>query len=274
MEYYSTQIYTSDGTLQEVTVGFFYRNREDIHVYIEGEPTNEWSWVGSVGAVNRLDYPVPAGEPLMLPRLTDLRHVPFVFGEASGARGNSEFSAQTLDDNFAYILEASQEALDVFEIVGVNLGSVQLWLDQLQEAIDNIADTLAYMELLRDETQTAYDYTLAAEARALQAQLSALAAQTAAETAQSIAEQHASDSNSARLLSEAAAQAAAISESAAAASAALATTRAGEAEASRVAAANSATSAGASATAASNSATQAQGHATQAGTSASEALGY
>lgn len=240
MELYSSILVVSDGTLKQVQLNFEFRDRSFIHVYENGTHLTEgvdWTW-GSNNTI-LFNKVVPKDTTIIVRRLTDLTAVPHIFGPRSGAYGNSEFTYFTVDDNFKYILEAAQDAIDSYALVGVSAELAQYWAKYSEEQAG----------IARQAASEANAAATTASQKAAAAATSQAAAK-ASENAAKLSENAAKASQNAAKTSETNAK---TSENAAAASNSSASTHATNARNSATASANSASAAKTSETNAKNS---------------------
>lgn len=139
---YSSMRMVSDGTLQSVTLSFPYTTRTEIHVWVDGlEWVAGWYWADGTGNTIKFDTPVPSGSVVLIRRITQLDEVPYIFGEAAGSRGYAEFSAATVDENFDFILRASQDSLDSFQLTGIHAEAAETWAKRAEAAAVRAEDS-------------------------------------------------------------------------------------------------------------------------------------
>lgn len=269
MDLYSSMRLVSDGTLQTVLLSFEYTSRNEVHVYIDGlEKTTGWSWADSTGKTIRFDEPVPADSVVLFRRLTKLNEVPYIFGEAAGSRGYSEFSAYTVDFNFDFVLRASQDALDSFTLSGATAEAAEMWAKRSeQSALRSDANANAAAANAARADQRALEAGSSATASANSASASAASA-TEAKGYRDTAGTHASTAGTRAGEASASAAAADTSATNSANSAAASQTSRLASESARNQAQASATAAGNSASAALSSQNAAAGSATAANSSA------
>src|SRR5690625_2368502 len=135
--FYSSQEVVSDGTLTQlmVTVPFPEGTRDDLHVFFNGvEDDDRWTWAAPNVNTILFNDPVPEGETVLVRRLTQMDEVPHIFGEASGATGNSQFSYETIDQNFDFFKRATQDSMDSFALSGASAEQAKYWAQQAEAA--------------------------------------------------------------------------------------------------------------------------------------------
>lgn len=272
----STVRLTSDGTVRRVDLTYDVQATDIVQVYFnDDEIFTGWTLQRNT-TPQRVDFDeyIPAGTLVLIRRYTDMREIPHLFHFTGNARGGAEFNAKNLDDNFDKIKRAAQDAMDSFELIGINLEAAANARDSADAAAASaaLANTrantasnqaqLATTKAQEATTEANKARTAANEAEAAKSHVAANA--LAAQNAEALAEQHRDDALDALSAAIAAKTAAAGSASAAAASANTASTQAQTATA-------QANAASASATLASNKADEVVSFANSAGNSAAQA---
>lgn len=266
----STVRLTSDGTVQRVDLTYDVQDGDEVQVYFnDDEILTGWTLQRNTSP-QRVDFDekIPAGTLVLIRRYTDMRELPHFFHFTGNAKGGAEFNGQNLDENFDKILRAAQDAMDSFELIGINLEAA--------------SDARASADAAQASAAQAANSATQANQRANAAQSSATAAAGSATTANN----HANRAEAAQdgvAASAAAAEAAAVRAEDSEAQALVykdnadqariaAQNSASAASASAVSAGNQASNAAASATAASGYSNTAGSHANAAAGSAAEAL--
>src|SRR5699024_9114417 len=122
------------------------------------------------------DEPIPDGVDVIIRRASDLSEIPHVFHYTGNIKGGAEFNAKNMDENFSKILRASEDAMDSFELVGVNV----------EAAVDaNLAADRA--EAAAEDAEQSYQNTLAYDQQGEQWMLAAQAAAVEAESSKDLA---------------------------------------------------------------------------------------
>ena len=281
----STYRGVSDGTLRVIDLFFEVFPEDSLRVYLDGEEQTEGFTFDRNSTPQRVtfDEPIPEGVNVIIRRNSDLSELPHVFHYTGNIKGGAEFNAKNMDENFAKILRASEDAMDSFELVGIN---VEAALDadesanRAREAADDAEEsyqkTLAYDLQAKQYRDAAKQYSEDSEASAVvagahaqdanTARNGAEAAKAAAEQARDTAQTHRDDALGFRNEAEQFRNSADSSRQAAAGSASAAQLAEQGADASATAAAGSASSAAQSASAANTSRQQAQNAASSAST--------
>lgn len=282
----STVRLTSDGTVRRVDLTYDVQATDIVQVYFnDDEIFTGWTLQRNT-TPQRVDFDeyIPAGTLVLIRRYTDMREIPHLFHFTGNARGGAEFNAKNLDDNFDKIKRAAQDAMDSFELIGINLEAAANASDSADAAAASaaLANTrantasnqaqLATTKAQEATTEANKARTAANDAEAAKSHVAANA--LAAQNAEALAEQHRDDALAARNAANTSQTAAAGSASAAAASANTASTQAQTATAQANAASTSATLASNKAGEAVSFANSAGVSATQAAQSALEGAGY
>src|SRR5690625_2916489 len=211
MELRSTIRLVSDGTVEWVDLTFEIHPEDALHVYFDGDRVEQGWTLMQESTPQRVvfDEPIPDGVDVIIRRASDLSEIPHVFHYTGNIKGGAEFNAKNMDENFAKILRASEDAMDSFELVGVNVEAAldaNLAADRAEAAAEDAEqsyqNTLAY-------DQQGEQWMLAAQAAAIDAEGSKVAAK-ASEQAAAASESNAKDSE---LLAEGYAEDASSSES-------------------------------------------------------------
>src|SRR5690625_4028424 len=123
MELRSTIRLVSDGTVEWVDLTFEIHPEDDLHVYFDGERVEQGWTLMQESTPQRVvfDEPIPDGVDVIIRRASDLSEIPHVFHYTGNIKGGAEFNAKNMDENFSKILRASEDAMDSFELVGVNV---------------------------------------------------------------------------------------------------------------------------------------------------------
>src|SRR5690625_615574 len=123
MELRSTIRLVSDGTVEWVDLTFEIHPEDDLHVYFDGDRVEQGWTLMQESTPQRVvfDEPIPDGVDVIIRRASDLSEIPHVFHYTGNIKGGAEFNAKNMDENFSKILRASEDAMDSFELVGVNV---------------------------------------------------------------------------------------------------------------------------------------------------------
>lgn len=119
----STVRLVSDGTVQRVDLTYTVQDGDIVMVYFDDDEVESgWSLQRDTKP-QRVDFqePIPAGTNVLIRRFTDMLDLPHRFHFTGNAKGGAEFNGKNLDENFEKILRAAQDAMDSFELVGVNI---------------------------------------------------------------------------------------------------------------------------------------------------------
>src|SRR5699024_3234219 len=154
MELRSTIRLVSDGTVEWVDLTFEIHPEDDLHVYFDGDRVEQGWTLMQESTPQRVvfDEPIPDGVDVIIRRASDLSEIPHVFHYTGNIKGGAEFNAKNMDENFDKILRASEDAMDSFELVGVNV----------EAAVDaNLAADRA--EAAAEDAEQSYQTTLACD---------------------------------------------------------------------------------------------------------------
>jgi len=219
----STQLTTSDGTLEYLDLSIDYLDRSEISVFFNATETSAWSWVGATERRIQFTPVVPIGTEVLVKRTTDLSKLVHEYSQGAS------FDSATLDESLKQVLHIAQEASES------NLsGEFFVDIDMNNRRIRNIGapvddnDALTFGQYKADA-------------------LSSFTSRQVAESAATVATSEAANAMASATAAAGSASAAATSQSAAAGSAT-------DAAAYAAAAGNSASNAAASAAAASTAA--------------------
>src|SRR5699024_5991411 len=178
MELRSTIRLVSDGTVEWVDLTFEIHPEDDLHVYFDGDRVEQGWTLMQESTPQRVvfDEPIPDGVDVIIRRASDLSEIPHVFHYTGNIKGGAEFNAKNMDENFAKILRASEDAMDSFELVGINV----------EAALDaNLAADRA--EAAAEDAEQSYQNTLAYDQQGEQWMLAAQAAAIDAEGSKDLA---------------------------------------------------------------------------------------
>src|SRR5690625_4749513 len=218
MELRSTIRLVSDGTVEWVDLTFEIHPEDDLHVYFDGGRVGQGWTLMQESTPQRVvfDEPIPDGVDVIIRRASDSSEIPHVFHYTGNIKGGAEFNAKNMDENFAKILRASEDAMDSFELVGVNVEAAvdaNLAADRAEAAAEDAEqsyqNTLAY-------DQQGEQWMIAAQEAALEAEGSknaARASEQAAKASEQAAASSESNAKDSELLAEGYAADAATSES-------------------------------------------------------------
>lgn len=123
MKLNSTVRLTSDGTVQRVDLTYDVQDGDEVLVYFNDDVILTGWTLQYNTKPQRVDFDeeIPAGTVVLIRRITDMRELPHHFHFTGNAKGGAEFNGKNLDENFDKILRAAQDAMDSFELVGINL---------------------------------------------------------------------------------------------------------------------------------------------------------
>lgn len=258
--FYSTQEAVSDGTLTQLMVTIDFKSRDNVYVFFDGvEYPERWEWASPSTDTILFHDPVPEGQTVLVRRLTDMDEVPFIFGEGSGATGNSQFSHVTVDENFDFFKRATQDSMDSFRLTGASAEQAEFWARRAEDAEGQALGHRNSAAASASSASTSASNAASSAVAAGIAEQGALAAQSGAQSSASAAASSASTASGHEDAAAVSASAALDSQNAAATSASSAASSASSASSSATTATNRATSAANSATAAATSATQSSG---------------
>ena len=119
----STVRFTADGTVSTVNLTYDVLPGDEIQVFFGDQRLlTGWALESNVQPQRvQFDTNIPDGTQVLIRRYTDMRDVPHVFHFTGNGRGGAEFNASNMDENFDKIKRASQDAMDSFELIGVNI---------------------------------------------------------------------------------------------------------------------------------------------------------
>src|SRR5690625_7523562 len=123
MELRSTIRLVSDGTVEWVDLTFEIQQEDNLHVYVDGDRVEQGWTLMRESTSQRVvfDEPIPDGVDVIIRRASDLSEVPHVFHYTGNIKGGAEFNAKNMDEDFSKILRASEDAMDSFELVEINV---------------------------------------------------------------------------------------------------------------------------------------------------------
>src|SRR5699024_12482239 len=123
MELRSTIRLVAEGTVEWLDLTFEVHPEDSLYVYFVGEQVAQgWTLMReSTPQRANFDEPIPDGVDVIIRRASDLSEIPHVFHYTGNIKGGAEFNAKNMDENFSKILRASEDAMDSFELVGVNV---------------------------------------------------------------------------------------------------------------------------------------------------------
>lgn len=200
----STVRFTADGTVSTVNLTYDVLQGDEIQVFFGDQRVlTGWTLQASVQPQRvQFDTNIPAGTQVLIRRYTDMRDVPHVFHFTGNGRGGAEFNASNMDENFDKIKRASQDAMDSFELIGVNVEAAldaKVFADAAEVSKNQAALSASQANTSRSQAQSAAttatnkagEATNAASTAVTKAG-EALSSQTAAEVAELAAESYAS----------------------------------------------------------------------------------
>src|SRR5690625_3546473 len=178
MDLHSTVRFTSDGTVKEVDLTYKVYEDDNVRVYFDGEEILG-GWALELETTPQkviFDEVIPDGVNGLIRRATDMREIPHVFHFTGNVKGGAEFNARNMDENFDKMRRGIEDAMDSFELVGINV----------EAAVDaNLAADRA--EAAAEDAEQSYQNTLAYDQQGEQWMLAAQAAAVDAEGSKDLA---------------------------------------------------------------------------------------
>jgi len=212
MDLHSTVRFTSDGTVKEVDLTYKVYEDDNVRVYFDGEEILG-GWALELETTPQkviFDEVIPDGVNGLIRRATDMREIPHVFHFTGNVKGGAEFNARNMDENFDKMRRGIEDAMDSFELVGINVEAAvdaNLAADRAEAAAEDAEqsyqNTLAYDqqgEMWKNQAkgyaEDAQGYLVVVESDANRAEAAANAAEAselAAKSARDVAVGAASD---------------------------------------------------------------------------------